>query len=413
LINSFSKKYSRRLSLFLIFIWGMFIVTSSPGFVTFAHSTTVKSITYKKIIPTKTSKKIFVNTDRFLTKIAEKISKQKNTQIDIYMRLIDKKNRIFFAFKGFHEIYWPFSKETDHRYKIETNGDVIIDLYAWKTKTIGKRAVFEFRGDIIINLDKLVVKLAKFVTQVAASYALDFVCGKLVDFLANANTDVCAEAFFSGAVNFSSVTAGKVSEETLKNVVQYQTSNPVLKTILKNIKNGNILSFFTVCILNVGIKSGMSIVGSSIGAIVGTMICPGAGTIIGSLVAKAGTMIIVNFIVKKIAVDFYFKNQLGKMLKIAKNGISPNSVNHAKYSDYHNKVLTKLKDSILRDNFEKFDILVKFLKTKTKREITCLRKLIINVKDIIRKMVLQDDDWNASRKYYQLKQVLIEKKITS
>lgn len=366
---------------------------------------------YRPIVPrtlaTAIHKKFISLMDRF----AASLSKKPGCRMEITMRMLDDRNRCLVAFRGVHTLPWPLPEDKFPDFQIATNGDIILDLYAERGKSKDGKAAWRYEGDVVILLDSLVLHLAKSVTQVAASFAIDYVATHLIDFLASADVPRLVEATRRGVTDLASVSAGQGAESTIRRMILFQDQQPLISTLVKYVKNGNLISFLCYEVIAIATTQGLKLAASSVGALVGTAVAPGAGTIIGALVARAGTLIIVDFIINKVVKEWYLKLQINRLLRLHAKGIPAGSVQLDKYRRTQVSISEKIIDQVKREQFDRLDVLLKEIKDLDARRLPALGGVIKDIVKCMQHMVLQDKNWLPARKYYQLRQLLIDKKI--
>lgn len=368
----------------------------------------------QRIIPQAHAQKIFHLFDTKFRALAEHLSKKDGWRAEVRSTFIDDFNRIFIIYSGECELKLPkwIDLEDKEFFRIESNGLVSQDFVLKPTDRMsGNKRVYEFQGDMIVKLDEIVLEMAKLCTQVAASYAIDFVVGQLAEFFNNLQFDSIGDAIYNSGKNLTEIAAGKAGTEIVQKYTIYEKQYSVLQTLKISIRNGNFTSFMLFNIVAVGVNQGLKYAGTTLGGLLGTIISPGAGTLIGSLVGRAGTIIIGQFVMKKVGIDWYYKYQFGKLINYASRASESEGWYLRKYKALFEQMLNKLKSEIESNRYDKFGILMNYFKNTrhTNEELRFLADFVSEVNEIMRYRVLQLNDVYASRMFHQLK-VSIEKR---
>lgn len=371
----------------------------------------------KTILSAAVSAKIFKHASRILNEVCEHLSKIQGWDVKVYSEFVDPQNRIFFAVKGKFGHKWPFREiERDRVLKVETDGNVAIDFFVNEASTENGFVTYEFNADFIIQLDGLVVSMAKFAAGVAASAAIDFAAGHLAAMLSNIDSRLIADALAKSCADFSKSSFNKSFEALADSLKEYEQKGAIYKNLINGIRNGNLLSFFVFNIINISAHQATNLAGAAIGSAIGTALFPGAGTIVGGLVAKASSLIITKFVIDKIGSEWFLKLELERFVDLARQireaGCVGTSLNE-KYEKRFRNIVSKLSDDIDSQKYVKFNTFVSFIESGDRAKVAWLRPVVAEINSIMQARILNDNDWVLSRKYLQLKTAVAGKGLSA
>lgn len=361
----------------------------------------------KTIIPQKISAKIFDHAKKIVSGVCEHLSRHEGWEVRSYCSLIDERNRIFFAVKGKISHRWPFRDiDRDNVLKIETDGNITIDFFLTEASSKNGVVTYEFSADAIIMLDDLAVSLSKYVAGMGASAAIGFAVKNLSVLLANIDSKLLAGAIAKACGDFSKCSFNASFETIAESLKDYENKGDIYKRLISGIRNGNLLSFLVFNIINVGAHQAANVAGAALGSVIGTALFPGAGTIVGGLVANAASLIITKFVINKIGSEWFLKLELQRFIHLSREVASDASDAAAreKYEKRLANVVEKLRDEFSSNDFNKFNTLVHVVETDDKADVVHLKPVVTGINEFLHTRIVADNDMVASRKYLQLRQ---------
>jgi len=318
--------------------------------------------------------------------------------------------KIFIDFKGSgrFEGELPFQpKKSD--YFMTAEGNLAWDFSIEKLGFAERCITFDFHGDLVVSLDKVIYDF----TRETAALVGDVICIKgatyLLDFLQRFNSRLVAQAVSKTFTNFSKDALSTSGAEIMQNVAMRKD-----KTFLAIIReatsdalhSGGIATFLCFSIISASSDGITSCAGSTLGAVVGNILAPGPGALVGAFLGRKISMQIGKTIVYELTVDIPIHIALNKIVKIHKLTASP--LKNEFFNDQLEKsgdlILKKIKRETDFGRYETFDKTLDEMGKFRADERIAFLPLCKKLQELLRFKIIEEKDWYSAKKFYQLKQ---------
>lgn len=339
---------------------------------------------------------------------------------------MDKHNRCFFLVSGKiqlkpervgHRTHSVFEKL--HGYWLTTNGPIAIDL-SFPGRIEDENGVLvglEFELDLVVIAPQVVDMLTRSAINAGLSGAGFFLGRYLIPFLQNLEINIVGKALARTVDDAVLLGAGDVGQEVLSRLgdgdlaSRKRRASRLARLIATGLTAGALLNYFWEVILNTAATLGLRAIEGTIGAILGSFLFPGGGAIIGGILGAVALPLLGDVVISTITIDIPLWWRLKKLLKYrrkaAREGTMDTDLDEA-IAAVETKLLDRVKECVETDSYAFFDALVAKLGKMDPEEKAVLREFLASVKDHLMWAVLQEENWNAARKYYQLLHALGE-----
>lgn len=355
----------------------------------------------RTILPRRTAEAIHAALGRTLDRAAARVSGERGQRLEITSRMLDPRNHSFFAFRGRVALPWP-EKIKPPVWHIAGNGRLALDLHAEPAGRNAGWVVYEFSGDLLLDMDEAVLDMAKLVVGMAVSAAVEKVALSMVEFFGRVDGGALATAGLRTVRDLAASMTVEGHQAVVRRAWAFRETHSVLADLATGIRNGNALSYFLFHLVAVGLKSGMSIAGDSLGAIVGTLLVPGVGTLAGGLIGRAGRLIITELVIDRVGVEWFMRVQIGRLLKAASASSAPGGAEAARREEAERRILDKVLAEMRLGQYAKFDALVSVVRGK-KAAAAPLSGVVRGINRALQFAIMERGDLEAARKYQQLR----------
>jgi outer membrane lipoprotein SlyB len=355
----------------------------------------------------KTSKalvKVAESLDKVFLNLFASLDKTKALNLKVDSHFYDEKiRRYFISFRGTGVFGGKLPGRLNSSFYQITCEDVVsLDLSVERISKKGRSLTFSFNGAVVVSMDQLVYELAKSVPNLAATAALSPAAELLKEFLQGVNVGLLSEAISDTLLHFSTVALSTAGAEIIHSASQ---NEEVTKIVKSSMKNGSVFSFLALSILKSSAKSVVSLYGASLGATVGSAICPGVGSIVGAYLGSKISGMIAKTIIFQATVRMPVYNHLRVINKYyAIQSKNPTDLTCANKIEKHTKsVLKAVGAEFDRDKFKTFDMVLKKIDKYPFEERRSFVALLRGFQQILIFKVINDQDWYFSKRYYKLK----------
>jgi len=396
---SISRKNRSLISLLLIFSFLLSPFFSSTPLRAEERRTTVAKIVDKNLAVTAAA------LDKAAVGLFNLLDRKENISVQIHSHFYDSEiRRYFISISG--EILFSGklpAKIKAESYTITGDDEISFDLYLSDFRKERDGLRFRFNGAITANLERLAYRIIQVIPHLAASGALSPALEVMTDFLKKLNIGVLSEAISETFKRFSTVALVKSATELLGAAGDNKKVSEVIKN---SMKNGSILTFLAFQIMRCSSLSLVSVAGASLGAMVGSMIAPGPGSIIGGFLGSQIMTLAAKYVIYELTAEMPLKRNVAIMVTshaiLQKNPADSSARGH--YDNSLAKIERKVKAEFNSERFKLFETLLEVINKLSPKERPAMVPLLRNLKDALQFKVINEKDWYYARKYYLLKQ---------
>lgn len=394
------RKNRRLISLLLIL---SFLISPFFG-LTETRAAEKPASTFKKIV----DKNLAITAsalDKATVALFNQLDRKDNISVKIHSHFYDSEiRRYFISVSG--EILFSGrlpAKINADSYTITGDQEVSFDVQLSNFRTESKGIRFNYNAAITVNLERLAYRMIQVIPHLTASGALSPALEVMTEFLNKLNIGILSEAISETFRRFSTVALVKTATE----LISAAGNNRSLIDIIKqNMKNGSILTFLAFQIMRCSTISLVSVAGASLGAMVGSMIAPGPGSIIGGFLGSQILTIAARYVIYELTAELPLKRNVTRIVTsyaILQKNPSDTSA-RAQYEDSMAKIEKKVKAEFNSERFKLFETLLDVIDKLSIKERPAMIPLLRNLKDALQFKVINEKDWYYARKYYLLKQ---------
>ncbi|HQG29000.1 MAG TPA: hypothetical protein PLY73_10650, partial [Candidatus Ozemobacteraceae bacterium] len=218
---------------------------------------------------------------------AEHLNAGTHVRLNISHGFYDRNlRRLFIMFDGAATFTGklPFPDDLSDRY-FTSDSDIAWDLTLFSMKRSGGKIGFRFQGDVVVFLDRLVYDLAKEFIDIAGGVAFMKAAETLCGFATEFNARLVAQAVTKTFASFSKESLSTMGAEFVANAVQHD-SHRIRDLVREAVTNGSFADFCCVAIIRAGIDQTGGLAGATLGAMAGSAVAPGAGSVIGAFIGR-------------------------------------------------------------------------------------------------------------------------------
>jgi hypothetical protein len=343
---------------------------------------------------------------QFAKTFEARVNQQKNLRLQIKNQFYDAHlRRVFIEFSGsalFSGKLPEKVKLTD--YFITSDGAYAYDLTIEKAVRTPAGITFEFRGDIVLSLDKILYDMAKEATSLGTALVFNKAADLLVEFLTGINSEILAQSISKCFAKFSKEAVAISTAELIDNATRVNNKKFV-ELIKGSAKNGGILTFLTLTILKTSVSSVAGVAGATLGAMAGSALVPGVGGVVGAYLGNKLFASISKAIIYQVAVDLPITFALRKIVACQKllEEYPDKEAIRAKADSSNRLILRKVKRELDNDDYKTFDQLLDKMDDYAKADIRFFVPVLKNITELLRFKVMEERDWYAAKKFQQLR----------
>lgn len=341
--------------------------------------------------------------------IARHLNAGTHVRLNIGQGFYDKNlRRLFIAFEGAATFTGklPFKLDTADRYFTSDN-DIAWDFAIDQVRQQGRVISFRFHGDVVVFLDRLVYDLSKEMIDLAGGLAFRAAGDVMIQFLEKLNGKLMAEAITKTFASFSKESLSTTGAELLSNSIQKQ-GQAFAELVRTALRDGSFVEFccFTIVRTSIGQVSGL--LGSTLGAAVGTSLAPGPGTVVGAFLGRRLTIAVAKTISYKLTVELPMEVCLRKIrrygMTVSRN---PGDLEAAsRLPRLEQFITTRLQREFDENVYETLDRLIGRVVAFDRQDLPAFVSLLRTVREMLSFKLLQKGDWYAAKKYHQMKLAL-------
>ncbi|HNV71124.1 MAG TPA: hypothetical protein PKO06_15585, partial [Candidatus Ozemobacteraceae bacterium] len=184
-------------------------------------------------------------------------------------------------------------------------------------------------------------------------------------------------------------------------------SNPEFRRrVQEALKDGSVTTYFVLTLLKNSVSSIASIGGASLGGMVGGLLVPGPGAIVGAYLGGKISSTMAKTVVYKLSVDIPIKLCLRKIVKHGRElRQQPRSESSTRGMEkVHRFVTNRVKHEVDREEYKTLDHILAGMNEQNAEDRIYFVPLLKSFQEMLRFKVIEERDWYASKKFYQLKQ---------
>lgn len=337
---------------------------------------------------------------------AEHLNAGSHVRLNISHGFYDRNlRRLFIMFDGAATFTGklPFSDDLSDRY-FTSDSDIAWDLTLFSIKRSGGKIGFRFQGDVVVFLDRLVYDLAKEFIDIAGGVAFMKAAETLCSFTSEFNSRLVAQAVTKTFASFSKESLSTMGAEFVANAVQHD-SHRIRDLVREAITNGSFADFCCVAIIRAGIDQTGGLVGATLGAMAGSAIAPGAGSVVGAFIGRRITISIAHTISYKLTVEGPMEVCLRQIRKEWRRlqERADDQVAAGRIGSREKFILGRLKREFDENRYETLDKLIARVSKFDTADLPAFVSLMSQVREMLAFKLLQKGDWYASKKLLQMK----------
>ncbi|MFZ2961038.1 MAG: hypothetical protein WA705_29515 [Candidatus Ozemobacteraceae bacterium] len=348
--------------------------------------------------------------DAFLKKLpifVDRLNSGKKVSLTTTMAFYDAKlRRIFVAFKGsaIFTGHLPQRIEDLADRVITSDSDIAWDFSVSHLKNAEGVIAFDFEGDVVIFLDKVMLSIAHTTAEVAGGLAFRQAGEALLSFVTALNPGALANAITKTFATFSKDALATTGQEMLQNAA-FSKNKKLSELIREGARSGGMLEFMALSVLHASFSGVAQFTGATIGAAVGNILVPGAGAFAGALIGQKIVGAVAKTVVHKLSVDLPIEIALRRICKSgeALKENSGDQIAREKMSSAEALILKKLKREFDNSYYETLDKLMHHIDGLDAVERPYLTTLLKRIYDLLVFKVTDKGDWYSAKKYNQLK----------
>jgi len=343
--------------------------------------------------------------DKATVSLFNQLDRKDNISVKIHSHFYDSHiRRYFISVSG--EILFSGrlpAKINADSYTITVDKEVSFDVQLSNFRDENKGIRFNFNAAITVNLERLAYRMIQVVPHLTAAGALSPALEVMTEFLNRLNIGILSEAISETFRRFSAVALVKTATELISSAGKNRN---VIDVIKQNMKDGSILTFLAFQIMRCSTISLASVTGASLGAMVGSIIAPGPGSIIGGFLGSQILTLAARYVIYELTAELPLKRNVTRIVNsyaiLQKNAADAEARNH--YEDSMAKIEQKVKAEFNSERFKLFESLLNLIDKLSNKERPAMIPLLRNLKDALQFKVINEKDWYYARKYYLLKQ---------
>lgn len=398
------RRRCRGLALFMLLAFSLGLFGTSP-----VHAARPESIdaAFDQVseINEKTIKKVHSGFTRVIGGLVERLNRRDGFDLQLRSNFADTHGRVFCHLVGKVILHVPLcsekkASELDEAagYRLTTDGPLSVDFAIIKSERVGER---RWALDIDFSLVVIVKDFLRQLVRNGASFlgtvTLSLCAGRVIEMLQNLDLELVGEGMAKGLNGVAGLLAGNSAGQAYETIANFE-GKAFLESLKKNFSHRSVMYAFAAGLVAVGIHSGLAVVGTTLGATLGTMVCPGIGTSLGAALGAVIFGLIGNVVVNFVTSTMPFKYTLWRIRRYHAWG----------WEERHGEVCEHLIDTIRleieTDRYQKLNMLIKRLEGEHAegRDLAPYQSLIQRILDLLRYSMLADQNWHGARKYYQM-----------
>lgn len=353
------------------------------------------------------SERIFKGFEKVARAAIARADKAEHLDLEVKSLFKDSWDRVFLDVEGRARVNLARLPEAARKkilgakgYHLASNGCIAVDFMLRDVKTPAPdQAELSFEFDVVLLLHPFLRELTKSAISTLGVLTIDLVAGRVIECLDKLDTENLGEAVAAGVKVATSTVMKDAGEQTYEFVHQFQG---VAKVLEQGISPMGIAYSVGLAALKGAARSGMKYTGLTLGGAVGAALVPGTGAAIGTVIGAIAFVLIGQVVIGYVTTDVPAKYRMWRLRKAHERGDLEGK------TAIESKLLDSIGEEAERQKYETFDLVVGALTGLKEKgqDLTPYQGLVKGVLEKLQFYVLQEQDWNASRKYYQLKQIV-------
>lgn len=374
----------------------------------------------EKNLANRASRVVYHTIQKSLAGIVGWAERSETLSAELKSGFMDRHNRCFFLVSGKVQLkperVGPRTAtifEKLHGYWLATNGPIALDLSFPERieDDKGQLVGVSFELDLVVIAPQVVDMLTRSAINAGLSGAGFFLGRYLIPFLQNLDINIVGKALARTVDDAVLLSAGDVGQEVISRLgdgdlaSRKRRASRLARLIGAGITAGALLNYFWEVILNTAATLGLRAIEGTIGAVLGSFLFPGGGAIVGAILGAVALPLLGDVVISTITIDIPIWWRLKKLLKYRRKAAeagTPDPGLDASIAAVEEKLIGRVKECIETDSYSFFDALAVKLGKMDADERAVLGDFVATIKHTLQWAVLQNDNWNAARKYYQL-----------
>ncbi len=342
---------------------------------------------------------------RQVLQLAAHLDANPHLQLTVDSAFYDRKlRRVFIAVHGAATFTGRLGFPVRHSDYCFTSDDAIAyDLSLTQVKVGKGQITCRFSGDLVLFFDKILYETTRQAVDIGGGLALSALADNLLVFVHQTDMRLLAEALTKTLRNFSADSLGTTGAELIDNLIR-TNRHRVADLVRGAVKSGGMGSFLLITIIKSSIGSAASLAGSSLGAVVGNVLVPGAGGVVGAFIGGKILGALSRMVVYEVTVEIPVKIALHKIVRAHVNPddslSGPNLTPEVRRN--HEFVLRRVKRGIDNNHYKELDDTLKAMADFPADERPAFVPLLCQIKELLRYKTIDLGDWYGAKKYHQL-----------
>ncbi len=354
--------------------------------------------------------------EKILKKVCEKVSEHPGNDVKLNMFFCDDRHRLFADIVGSVTIKFPVLQDKIRK-KFEeaagsclsTNGPLSLDFAVKSVENVGDKAFkVTFQADLILTLKEIVRETLMQAANIVGTVTIGALLSKFVNFCDTLDAEALGQAIKDATLTLWALGAGKLGIDAYE-MLDRTGKVKIKEMLVKTFTLRTLVYHFGVFMLKSAVAAGATFAKMGLGAAIGSSLAGGVGVFIGAALTVAAVTILGNIVVTKLMVDMPMWWRFRKLRKLyeKRKSVKLGSAEDDAILDEMDKIegycVEHLDDEIKLDRFDILDKLVEKLgKLQKEGELTPYEGVIEKIIAKLQTTAVYDNNWNASRKYYQL-----------
>lgn len=349
--------------------------------------------------------RLFQVTDKVVRGIVTHLNGSHGWALEIRSHFVDGRDRVFLNLRGTVPLGIPacpraLAGKVDglRGYYLSTNGPVAVDFTIVSTERAGDdRWNVQVDLTVVIVVREFLRELVKGAGALLGTLAVTAAANHLIRVLEAANSRFLGEGLASGLKGFSALATGTINSGAY-DAISHREAPGFLASLARNLNHRTVVYALGAGVIAVGLQSGMAVVGTSVGAVIGSMIAPGPGSAVGAAIGAVAASLVGNVVVEFATETIPMRFLLWRLRVYHESGADERKAR------LEERFVEDLRHDLDRDRTARLDKLTSFLESRHRdgESLEPYEVLIQGVLDLLRYSMVNEENWNGARKYYQL-----------
>ena len=351
-----------------------------------------------------------------LEKVCKQVSKAPGNEVVMKTFLCDDRHRVFADIAGSVTIKFPrLLGHIKRKFQgavgscLSTNGPLAMDFAVHSFEKVEEKTYrLDFRMDLILTLKEIVRTTLVQAANVVGSLTIGALLSKFVTFCNNVDANALGIALRKATTTLWALGAGKMGIEAY-DMLDKTGKVKIKKMLVETFTLRSLIYHFGVFMLKSAVAAGGALAKMGVGAAIASSLAGGIGVFIGAALTVAAVSIIGKIIVTKLTIDLPMWWRFRKLRKLheSRKAVAPGSEEDEEILQEMDEVeshcIVLLDEELALDRFKVLDKLIaKLGNVYEEGDLAPYEGLIEKLKNKLSTSSIYDENWNASRKYYQL-----------